>query len=89
VLVVYFQKYQKCFPVGKGDWSMRPNISLPSSTEIYDSSTHEMRSAYEMSIGKPEGKRPLGTPRSRWEDNIRMDLKRSRVGSCGLDSSRD
>ena len=26
-------------------------------------------------VGKPEGKRPLGRPRCRWEDNIRMDLK--------------
>jgi len=26
-------------------------------------------------VGKPEGKRPLGTPRRRWEDNIKMDLR--------------
>ena len=26
-------------------------------------------------VGKPEGKRPLGTPRRRWEDNIKMDLQ--------------
>jgi hypothetical protein len=26
-------------------------------------------------VGKPEGKRPLGRPRSRWEDNIKMDLQ--------------
>jgi hypothetical protein len=39
-------------------------------------STHEreMRNAYNISVGKPEGKRPLGRPRCRWEDNIRMDL---------------
>jgi hypothetical protein len=37
-------------------------------------------------IGKPERKRPLGRPRSRWEENIRMDLRET-VGSCGLDSS--
>jgi hypothetical protein len=30
--------------------------------------------------GKPEGKRPLGRPRRRWEDNIRMDLKELDVG---------
>ena len=30
-------------------------------------------------VGKPEGKRPLGRPRRRWEDNIKMDL--DRVGS--------
>jgi hypothetical protein len=29
-----------------------------------------------MLVGKPEGKRPLGRPRHRWEDNIRMDLRK-------------
>ena len=33
-------------------------------------------------VGKPEGKRPLGRPRRRWEDNIRLDLKEV-GGSCG------
>jgi hypothetical protein len=33
-------------------------------------------------VGKPEGKRPLGGPRRRWEDNIMMDLKEVRRG-CG------
>jgi hypothetical protein len=32
------------------------------------------RIAYTLLVGKPEGKRPLGRPRSRWVDNIRMDL---------------
>ena len=35
----------------------------------------EGRSAFKALIGKPTGKRPLGRPRRRWEDNIRMDLK--------------
>jgi hypothetical protein len=30
--------------------------------------------AYRLLVGKPEGKRPLGRPRRRWVDNIRMDL---------------
>jgi hypothetical protein len=30
---------------------------------------------YRVLVGKPEGKRPLGRPRQRWEDNIRMDLQ--------------
>jgi hypothetical protein len=34
----------------------------------------ETRNAYRLLVGKPEGKRPLGRPRSRWLDNIRMDL---------------
>jgi hypothetical protein len=34
----------------------------------------EMRNAYNILVGKPEGKRPLGKPKRRWECNIRMDL---------------
>jgi len=33
-------------------------------------------------VGKPEGKRPLGRPRRKWEDNIKMDLQEV-VGVCG------
>jgi hypothetical protein len=32
------------------------------------------RNAYRLLVGKPEGKRPLGKPRCRWVDNIKMDL---------------
>jgi hypothetical protein len=35
----------------------------------------EGRGVYGVLVGKPEGKRPLGGPRRRWEDNIKMDLK--------------
>jgi hypothetical protein len=35
----------------------------------------EMRGVYMALLGKPEGKRPLGRPRRRWEDNIKMDLQ--------------
>jgi hypothetical protein len=34
----------------------------------------ERRGAYRALVGKPEGRRPLGRPRRRWEDNIKMDL---------------
>jgi hypothetical protein len=34
----------------------------------------EKRDEYRVLVGKPEGKRPLGRPRRRWEDNIKMDL---------------
>jgi len=37
---------------------------------------------YRVLVGKPEGKRPLGRPRRRWEDNIKLDLQE--VG-CGMD----
>jgi hypothetical protein len=40
----------------------------------------ERRSVYRVLVGKPEGRRTLGRPRRRWEDNIRMDLRE--VG-CG------
>ena len=36
----------------------------------------EGRGVYRVLVGKPEGKRPLGRPRRRWEDNIKMDLFR-------------
>jgi len=39
------------------------------------------RGVYRVLVGKPEGKRPLGRPRLRWEDNIKMDLQE--VG-CGV-----
>ena len=35
----------------------------------------QFRSAYRVLLGKPESKRPLGRPRCRWEDNIKMDLR--------------
>jgi len=35
----------------------------------------ERRSVFRVLVGKPEGKRPLGRPRRRWEDNIKMDLQ--------------
>ena len=34
-------------------------------------------------MGKPEGKRPLGRPRHRWEDNIKMDLQEVEFGGMG------
>jgi hypothetical protein len=35
----------------------------------------DMRTMYNILVGKLEGKRPLGRPRRRWEDNIRIDLR--------------
>jgi hypothetical protein len=43
----------------------------------------EMRSAYKILVGKPEGKRPLGRLRLKWVDNIRIETG----WGCGLDSS--
>jgi len=41
----------------------------------------EGRGVHRVLVGKPEGKRPLGRPRRRWEDNIKMDLRE--VGGDG------
>jgi len=43
----------------------------------------ERRVVYRVLVGKPEGKRPLGIPRCRWENNIKKDLQE--VGFGGLD----
>jgi len=43
----------------------------------------ERRGLYRILVGKPEGKRPLGRPRLRWEDNISTDLQE--VGYVGMD----
>jgi hypothetical protein len=40
----------------------------------------ERRNVYRVLVGKPEGKRPLGRLRSRWEDGIKMDLRESGWG---------
>ena len=43
----------------------------------------ESKGVYRVLVGKSEGKRPLGRPRLRWEDNIKMDLQE--VGCGGMD----
>jgi hypothetical protein len=43
----------------------------------------DMKNAYKILVGKPEGKRPLGTPRRRWEGNIKMDHRK--IGLKGSD----
>ena len=43
----------------------------------------EGRDVSRVLVGKPEGKRPLGRPRHRWEDNIKMDLQEVGCGGCG------
>jgi hypothetical protein len=52
----------------------------------------EKRNAYRLLVGKPKGRRPLGRPRRRWSDNIRMDLVEVGWGDVdwiGLAQDRD
>jgi hypothetical protein len=46
----------------------------------------EGRNVYRVLVGKTEGKRPLGRPRRRWEDGIKMALGEIGWGGCGVDS---
>jgi hypothetical protein len=47
------------------------------------------RNVYRVLMGKPEGKTPLGRPRRRWEDGIRMDLRETGWGECRWDPVYD
>jgi len=52
----------------------------------------EERGVYRVLVGKPEGRKPLGRPRCRWVDNIRMDLQEVGFGCMnwiGLAQDRD
>ena len=50
----------------------------------------EERSSFKILTGKPTGKIPLGRPRRKWEDNIRMDLKEIGINTWnGVDSAQD
>jgi hypothetical protein len=50
----------------------------------------DVRCAYSILVGKPEGRRPLGRPRRRWEDNIKMDLREIGFGDVDcIDLAQD
>jgi hypothetical protein len=49
----------------------------------------EKRGVHRIFMGKPEGKRPLGRPRLRWQDNIKMYLQEVGWGEHGLDLAQD
>jgi hypothetical protein len=60
------------------------NVQVKEDAMCKARSTHgEKKNAYRILMGKPEGKRPLGRPRRRWEDNIKMDLRE--IWLCGMD----
>ena len=49
----------------------------------------EGRGVHRVLVGKPEGKRPLGRPRRRWEDNIKMDLREVGRGENWMELAQD
>jgi hypothetical protein len=68
-----------------------PQISLGKSRRMrwawHVARMGEDRKVYKVLVGKPEGRRPLGRPRHRWEDGVRMDLREIGLGGCELDST--
>jgi hypothetical protein len=49
----------------------------------------EKRRAYRVLVGRPEGRRPLGRPRRRWEDNTKMDLQEVGWGVDRIELAQD
>ena len=49
----------------------------------------EGRGVHRVLVGKPEGKRPLGKPRRRWEDNVTMDLQEEGGGGDWMELAQD
>ena len=70
-----------------GEWRKLRNEKLMKSRRMrwarHVSRVGERRGVYRVLVGKPEGKRPLGRPRRRWENNIKLDLEE--VGCVGMD----
>ena len=67
-------------------------LDLKRGPQIFHKYMGGERGAYKVLVGKPEGKRPLGRPRRRWVDNIRMDLQEVGCGYMdwiGLAQDRD
>ena len=69
-------------PPGVNPTAVNKNININTSMRWagHVARTGERRAVYRVLVGKPEGKRPFGRPRRRWEDNVKMDLQE--VG-CG------
>jgi hypothetical protein len=49
----------------------------------------ENRGAYRILVGRSEGRRPLGRPRRRWEDNIKIDLQKAGWGIDWIELAQD
>jgi hypothetical protein len=55
--------------------------------EAHVARMREKKGVYRVLVGKPGGKRPLGRPRRRWEEKIKIDLQEIRGGVYGLDQA--
>jgi hypothetical protein len=75
-------RYVSCINVLQLNSSIRQNIKVKLSLCLISQPLYH-EDAYRILVGKPEGKIPLGRPRRRWEDNIRMDLRE--IGWGGMD----
>jgi len=81
-------QWRKLHNEGLNDLCSSPNIVRVIKSRRMRWAGHVVRmgertSVYRVVVGKPEGKRPLGRPRRRWENNIKMDLQE--VGCGGMD----
>ena len=91
ILATRFQvtgEWRKLHNEDLNDLYSSPNIVLVINSRRMRFSGHvarmgERRGVCRVLVGKSEGKRPLGRPRHRWEDNIKMDLQE--VGCGGMD----
>ena len=70
---------------------MRTDILLPYIGMKYNNVARmgEGRGVYRVLVGKPEGKRPVGRPRRRWEDIIKMDLQEVGEGGDWMELAQD
>jgi hypothetical protein len=91
-----FNKYFNIFKHPNLLYSSPSTIRIIKSRRIrwarYVARLGEKRNAYELLVAKPEGKSPLGRPRCRWVDNIKMDLLEIGWGDVdwiGLAQDRD
>ena len=90
VFNIYEFKFFSCVEIKCNLFTVRyslPNIVRVVKSRIMRWAGHvahmgEGRGVHRVLVGKPEGKRPLGRPRRRWEDNIKMELQEM-GGSCG------
>jgi hypothetical protein len=64
-------------PFGPESWSLK--LREEHRLRVFESMGEE-RKVYKLLVGNPEGKRPFGRPRRRWEDGIRMDLRELGLG---------